>query len=80
MIFYRFLQTHWGTKERIKQKSQKNKAPEVTWAWIIFFCSLKTLLMYLVDLLSISVLKLVFNQAYPKKMLLPNPITSSSFD
>lgn len=26
----------------------------------------------LVDLLSISVLKLVFNQAYPKKMLLPN--------
>ena len=37
-------------------------------------------LMCLVDLLSISVLKLVFNQAYPQKMLLPNPITSSSFD
>ena len=29
-------------------------------------------LMCLVDLLSISVLKLVFNQAYAKKMLLPN--------
>ena len=75
-----------ASKNPLRNKGKNKTNQKVTWAWIIFFCSLKTpgnreaLLICLVDLLSISVLKVVFNQAYPKKMLLPNPVTSSSFD
>ena len=69
-----------ASKNPLRNKGKNKTNQKVTWAWIIFFCSLKTpgnqeaLLMCLMDLLSISVLKFVFKQAYPKKMLLPNPV------
>ena len=37
-------------------------------------------MMCLLDLFPISVLKFVFKQAYPKKMLLPNPVRPPSTD